>query len=149
MFTKKNDPVVDSVKSVMRANEIRRQVEDALNEQFGVSSRKAIPHEHRREYDNLLEEAYKCAMKEEDSPEYKGTGTGSGMFDPKHGGFHVVGPDGYTVMVSSDKADAERIAKKYGKGHKVVPAEKFKKSDRKSTRLNSSHSQQSRMPSSA
>ena len=45
MFTKKNDPVVDSVKSVMRANEIRRQVEDALNEQFGVSSRKAIPHE--------------------------------------------------------------------------------------------------------
>ena len=132
MFTKKNDPVVDSVKSVMRANEIRRQVEDALNEQFGVSSRKAIPHEHRREYDNLLEEAYKCAMKEEDSPEYKGTGTGSGMFDPKHGGFHVVGPDGYTVMVSSDKADAERIAKKYGKGHKVVPAEKFKKSVKES-----------------
>ena len=132
MFTKKNDPVVDSVKSVMRANEIRRQVEDALNEQFGVSSRKAIPHEQRREYDNLLEEAYKCAMKEEDAPEYKGTGTGSGMFDPKHGGFHVVGPDGYTVMVSSDKADAERIAKKYGKGHKVVPAEKFKKSVKES-----------------
>ena len=115
MFTKKNDPVVDSVKSVMRANEIRRQVEDALNEQFGVSSRKAIPHEHRREYDNLLEEAYKCAMKE----------------DKDHSkDYHVVSPEGYTVLVTNiEKGErgAEGSAQRYGEGYKVYRGDQLPK----------------------
>lgn len=124
---KKADPLVDSIRSIMKESDLRRKVEEALNEELGVSSRKAIPHEYLSDYDSMLEEAYNCAMKESEKPEYKGTGTGSGMFDPKHGGYHIVGPDGRTVMVSSDKADAERIAKKYGEGHKVVAASDFKK----------------------
>ncbi len=64
MFTNKHDPLVDSVKSVMEKNNLRRQVEEALNEELGISSRKAVPHEHLASYDAMLEEAYKCAMKE-------------------------------------------------------------------------------------
>jgi organic radical activating enzyme len=85
MFTNKHDPLVDSVKSVMEKNNLRRQVEEALNEELGVSSRKAVPHEHLASYDAMLEEAYKCAMEEDNdlSPKQKalanlGTVTGLG-----------------------------------------------------------------------
>jgi len=65
MFTNKKDPLVDAVKSVMSEGNLKRQVEEAVNNHFGVSSRKAVPHEHLNEYDALLAEAYKCAMEEE------------------------------------------------------------------------------------
>ena len=55
MFTNKKDPLVDAVKSVMSEGNLKRQVEEAVNNHFGVSSRKAVPHEHLNEYDTLLE----------------------------------------------------------------------------------------------
>lgn len=64
MFTNKKDPLVDSVRKVMEQNELRRQVESALNEELGISSRKAVPHEHLASYDAMLEEAYKNAIDE-------------------------------------------------------------------------------------
>lgn len=64
MFTNKKDPLVDAVKSVMSEGNLKRQVEEAVNNHFGVSSRKAVPHEYLNEYDALLAEAYKCAMDE-------------------------------------------------------------------------------------
>ena len=130
MFTKKHDPLVDSVKSVMEKNNLRRQVEEALNEELGISSRKAVPHEHLASYDVMFEEAYKCAMKEaEEAPRYKGTGTGSSMFSPKKGDFHVVNPDGRTVEVTTSEEYAKKAAEEYGKGYEVIPAEKFSNFD--------------------
>lgn len=64
MFTNKKDPLVDSVRKVMEQNELRRRVEYALNEELGITSRNALPHEQRASYDSVLEEAYKCAMNE-------------------------------------------------------------------------------------
>jgi hypothetical protein len=55
MFNKKNDPLVESVKAVMKENEFRRQAEAALNEELGISSKKALPHEYHTQYDALLE----------------------------------------------------------------------------------------------
>lgn len=67
MFTKtnKNDPLIESIKNVMEHNDILRRVETAVNEHFGVTSKKALPHEYHAEYDALFEETKKCAMEEE------------------------------------------------------------------------------------
>ena len=55
MFNKKNDPLVESVKAVMKQNEVHRQIEAALNEELGISSKRALPHEYHAQYDALLE----------------------------------------------------------------------------------------------
>lgn len=55
MFNKKNNPLVESVKAVMKQNEVHRQAEAALNEELGISSKKALPHEYHAQYDALLE----------------------------------------------------------------------------------------------
>jgi hypothetical protein len=55
MFNKKNDPLVESVKAVMKENEFRRQAEAALNEELGISSKKALPHEYHEVYDRALQ----------------------------------------------------------------------------------------------
>lgn len=104
MFTNRKDPLIDAVKSVMSEGNLKRQVEEAVNNHFGVSSRKAIPHEHLAEYDSLLAEAYKCAMEEE--KDYSGD-------------YHVVSPDGYTVLISNMEKGAQESAQKFGKGYKV------------------------------
>ena len=67
MFTKtnRNDPLVESIKNVMEQNDLLRRVETAVNEHFGVVSKKALPHEYHAEYDALFEETKKCAMAEE------------------------------------------------------------------------------------
>jgi hypothetical protein len=67
MFTKtnKNDPLVESIKNVMEHNDILRRVETAVNEHFGVVSKKALPHEYHAEYDAIFEETKRCAMEEE------------------------------------------------------------------------------------
>lgn len=70
------------------------------------------------------------------SPEYKGTGTGSGIFHPKKGGYHIIDKDGYTVATSSNPDDAEKMRKKYGAFYKVVPAGKFKKVEEETSSLN-------------
>jgi hypothetical protein len=51
---KKNDPLSDSVKKVMMENEVRRQAEASLNEELGIDSRKALPHEYHSHYDAML-----------------------------------------------------------------------------------------------
>ena len=68
MFTKtnRNDPLVESIKNVMEQNDLLRRVETAVNEHFGVVSKKALPHEYHAEYDAIFEETKKCAMAEED-----------------------------------------------------------------------------------
>ena len=61
---KENDPIVDSVRLVMEQNELRRQVEELVNEEFGVTSRKGLPHELYAEYDAVLAEAIEIALDE-------------------------------------------------------------------------------------
>jgi hypothetical protein len=63
MFNRK-DPLVDSVKQVMDENRVRRDVERLVNEAFGVTSRKGLPHELHAEYDTALAEATETALKE-------------------------------------------------------------------------------------
>lgn len=67
MFKKANDPLVNSVKAVMKENEIRRQAEAALNEELGITSKKALPHEYHEAYDRALEEMF--GKKKTESPE--------------------------------------------------------------------------------
>jgi len=62
-FTKR-DALTESVKQVMLENEIRRQVEFTLNEQLGIHSKNALPHEQHAQYDAMLNEAIKDALSE-------------------------------------------------------------------------------------
>ena len=56
MFNNRKDPLIDSVKKVMAENETRRQAEFDLNEELGIASKRALPHEHHANYDALLEQ---------------------------------------------------------------------------------------------
>ena len=62
MFNRK-DPLIDSVKKVMAENEVRRQAEKDLNEELGIASKKALPFEHHKNYDALLEQKITEALK--------------------------------------------------------------------------------------
>jgi hypothetical protein len=64
MFDKTPDPIIASVQKVMDENKIRRQVEAGLNEELGITDRRALPHEELAEYDAALEEAIKAALDE-------------------------------------------------------------------------------------
>ena len=120
-FTKR-DALAESVKKVMLENEIRRHVEFTLNEQLGIHSKNALPHEHHAQYDAMLKEAIHNALsegqwpkknmvREEENPPYMGTGTGSGIFAPRKRDYHIVNPQtGKTVMVTNNREDAERTA---------------------------------------
>lgn len=55
MFNRK-DPLIDSVKNVMKENELRREAERKLCEELGIASRKQLPREHLANYDALLEQ---------------------------------------------------------------------------------------------
>jgi hypothetical protein len=55
MFNK-NDPLIGAVTKIMEQNETHRQVERKLCEELGIFSRDALPHEHRANYDALLEQ---------------------------------------------------------------------------------------------
>ena len=55
MFNK-HDPLINSVKKVMEENELRRKAEADLNEELGIASKRALPHEHHKNYDALLEQ---------------------------------------------------------------------------------------------
>lgn len=61
MFNK-NDPLIDSVSKIMKENQIRRDVEQALNEELGIYSKKDLPFQQHAEYDAVLEEAVKKAL---------------------------------------------------------------------------------------
>jgi len=90
---KKADPLVDSVKIVMEQNSIRREVERLVNEEFGVTSRKGLPHELYAEYDSVLKEATEAALsgplnevsKEKLGKYIKQANYDGGMADFKHG----------------------------------------------------------------
>ena len=110
MFTNKHDPVADSVRQVMSNNDLRRRITDVLNEELGITSRNALPHEQRAQYDSVLEEAYKSAMEEE--KDYSKD-------------WHVVNPKGYTVYVSNMETDAKSTAKEFGDEYNVHRGDKL------------------------
>lgn len=62
MFNK-NDPLIDSVSKIMKENQIRRDVEQAINEELGIHSKKDLPFQSHAEYDAVLEEAIQEALK--------------------------------------------------------------------------------------
>jgi len=68
MFNNKKDPVADTIKDIMNRTALRNKVEEALNEQLGVSSRKAIPHEYLAQYDAMLAEQQDQAEKKTRAP---------------------------------------------------------------------------------
>ncbi len=68
MFNNKKDPVADTIKGIMNRTALRNKVEEALNEQLGVSSRKAIPHEYLAQYDAMLAEQQAEAEKKTGAP---------------------------------------------------------------------------------
>lgn len=57
MFNNKKDPLVDAVKSIMEASAREREIERKLNESLGITSKKALPHELHKEYDEVLKES--------------------------------------------------------------------------------------------
>jgi hypothetical protein len=59
---KKNDPLVQSVQKVMEENALRRRVEAAVNEEFGIHSVRQLTHERVPEYNARLEEAINEAL---------------------------------------------------------------------------------------
>lgn len=61
---KKNDALVNSVKSIMELSNLDRQIEEAVNEEFGVTSKNALPHELKSLYEQRLAEAKKCMYNE-------------------------------------------------------------------------------------
>lgn len=65
MFNNKKDPLVDSVKTVMAENAKRRDAESRVNEAFGVTSKRGLPHELHADYDAALQKATEVALKEE------------------------------------------------------------------------------------
>lgn len=60
----KNDPLIASVKQVMEQNAKERAATVAVNEKFGITSRKALPHERQGEWDA----AYKAVLSEGSDP---------------------------------------------------------------------------------
>ena len=63
MFNKKFDSLHESVAKVMADNQIRRNVEAALNEEIGIFNKKALPHEYHAEYDSVLASRIDEALK--------------------------------------------------------------------------------------
>ena len=63
MFNKKFDPLHESVAKVMADNQIRRNVEAALNEEIGIFNKNALPHEYHAEYDSVLASRIDEALK--------------------------------------------------------------------------------------
>lgn len=53
----KNDPLIASVKAVMEKNAKERAATNAVNEAFGITSRKALPHERQHEWDTAFKKA--------------------------------------------------------------------------------------------
>lgn len=68
MFNKKTDPLASSVQKVMQENALRRQLEQKLNEELGVASKKALPHELHADYDDVLTENIETALTEKAPP---------------------------------------------------------------------------------
>ena len=64
-FMKKDDPLVGSVQKIMRENNLRREVEKVLNEELGVYSKKVLPFELHKAYDEVLEESVQSSLAEE------------------------------------------------------------------------------------
>ena len=56
----KNDPLIGAVQEVMKKNQAEREAVRLVNEKFGVSDRKALPHEKQGEWDA----AYKSVLTE-------------------------------------------------------------------------------------
>mgnify|MGYP003344195254 FL=1 len=83
-FTRR-DPLVESVRQVMIENDIRRQVELTLNEQLGIQSRKQLPHEYLKEYDETLMAAINQTLNEGKGRGYPlgNSGSGSQSKSPK------------------------------------------------------------------
>ena len=63
MFNK-NDPLIDSVTKVMQENQVRRDAEKAVNEELGIHTKRALPFELHKLYDQLLEEVIQEALNE-------------------------------------------------------------------------------------
>lgn len=47
----RNDPLIGAVQEVMRKNQAERDAVRAVNEKFGVTDRRALPHERQGEWD--------------------------------------------------------------------------------------------------
>lgn len=74
MFNKKSDPLLGSIQKVMNENALRRQLEAKLNEDLGVTSKKAIPHEYHSDYDKALNTEIQHALSEQTVPDTIGAG---------------------------------------------------------------------------
>jgi len=74
MFNKKSDPLLSSIQKVMNENALRRQLEAKLNEDLGVTSKKAIPHEYHSDYDKALNTEIQHALSEQTKPQTIGVG---------------------------------------------------------------------------
>ncbi|MEX0597129.1 MAG: hypothetical protein WD512_11570, partial [Candidatus Paceibacterota bacterium] len=67
MFTNRltqKDSLLDPIKAVMRENDIRREVESQLNVEYGVPSRKGLPHEMVNGYESKLNDRVENALNE-------------------------------------------------------------------------------------
>lgn len=56
----KNDPLIGAVQEVMKRNQTERNATKLVNEKFGITDRRALPHERQHEWDS----AYKSVLNE-------------------------------------------------------------------------------------
>lgn len=72
----RNDPLIGAVQEVMRKNQAERDATKAVNEKFGITDRKALPHEKQAEWDSayntiITEGTNAGVLNEEMSPKQK------------------------------------------------------------------------------
>lgn len=58
----KPDPLVDSVKAVMKENDLRRGVEASLNKELGIQDKKQIVRERKGDYEEILKQRIDDAL---------------------------------------------------------------------------------------
>ena len=117
MFNNKNDPVADTIKGIMNRTALRNKVEEALNEQLGVSSRKAIPHEYLAQYDAMLAEQHAQAEKK------------TGASKPTEGDEAEAGQFQSTREISGDRTETrgpDYLEKLNNQGSYTLPAREGK-----------------------
>lgn len=54
-FKNQDAGLVDAIKTIMKESNRRSEIERKLNEELGITSRNALPHEHQKEYDSIIE----------------------------------------------------------------------------------------------
>lgn len=80
----KNDPLINSVKQVMEQNARERAAAQSVNEKFGITDRKALPHNRQGEWDTAYKKVLSESVISEDEMNDGGKGKKQKMWVHTH-----------------------------------------------------------------